>query len=203
LIQIFPATTNRYEVFSNLQEDESVNVTTKDTKTQNSNNCLQAKGNIQLVSRVEKKKHKVLIMGDSHAKKCALELRHKLDHKFEVCGFIKPGTVTSKIIRTAEKEVSTLNQEDVVILWTGANNISISNSKEALKNVFYFMNANKKVNIILINALPRHDLMPTSCVNNEVVTFNRQLKKIVKLHGNVEFLEIELRRSTSLGMANT
>jgi hypothetical protein len=56
------------------------------------------------------------------------------------------------------------------------------------------MNANKKVNIILINALPRHDLMPTSCVNNEVVKFNRQLKKIVKLHENVEFLEIELPR---------
>jgi hypothetical protein len=47
------------------------------------------------------------------------------------------------------------------------------------------MNANKKVNIILINALPIHDLMPTSCVNNEVVKFNRQLKIIVKLHGNV------------------
>jgi hypothetical protein len=65
----------------------------------------------------------------------------------------------------------------VVILWAGANAISINNSKEALKNVSYFMNANKKVNIILINALPRHDLMPTSCVNNEVVKFNRQLKK--------------------------
>jgi U3 small nucleolar ribonucleoprotein component len=136
LIQIFPATTNGYEVFSNLQEDESVNVTTKDTKTQNSNNCLQAKGNIQLVSRVEKEKHKELIMGDSHAKKCALELRHKLDHKSEVCGFIKPGTVTREIIRNAEKEVPTLKQEDVVILWTGANDISINNSKQALKIYF-------------------------------------------------------------------
>jgi hypothetical protein len=56
------------------------------------------------------------------------------------------------------------------------------------------MNANQKVNFILINALPRCDLMPSSCVNNEVVKFNRQLKKIVKLHGNAEFLEVELPR---------
>jgi hypothetical protein len=68
LIQIFPTTTNRYEVLSNLQEDESVNVTTKDTKTQNVNNCPQTKGNIQLVRSVGKSEHKVLIFGDSHAK---------------------------------------------------------------------------------------------------------------------------------------
>jgi hypothetical protein len=169
LIQIFPATTNRYEVLSNLQEDESVSVTTKDTKTQNLNNCPQAKGNIQLVRSVGKSEHKVLIFGDSHAKKCALELCHKLDHKYEVHGFIKRGCVTSEIIRTAEKEISSLKREDVVILWAGANDISINKSKEALKNLSYFMNANQKVNIISINALPRHDLMPTSCVNIEAV----------------------------------
>jgi hypothetical protein len=53
------------------------------------------------------------------------------------------------------------------------------------------MNANK-VNIVLINSLPRHDLLFSSCVNNEVAKFNRQLKKVVKLHANVEFLEVKL-----------
>jgi predicted phosphodiesterase len=76
---------------------------------------------------------KVLIFGDSHAKKCALELRHKLEHKYEVRGFIKPGAVTRKIVRTAGKEVSTLKQEDVVILWAGANDISTNNSKKSFK----------------------------------------------------------------------
>jgi hypothetical protein len=53
------------------------------------------------------------------------------------------------------------------------------------------MYPNDMVNIILINSLPRHDLMPTSCVNKEVNKFNRQLKKIVKLHRNDNFLNIE------------
>jgi hypothetical protein len=62
LIHIFPSTTNRYEVLSNLKEDEYVNVITKDKKTQNSNKCPQAKGNIQLVRSVVKSEHKVLII---------------------------------------------------------------------------------------------------------------------------------------------
>ena len=37
-------------------------------------------------------------------------------------------------------------------------------------------------------------IMLSSCVNNEVVKFNRQLKKIVKLHANVQLLEVELQR---------
>jgi hypothetical protein len=81
-----------------------------------------------------------------------------------------------------------------VISWTGANDISRNNSKEALKNLSYFMSANDKVNMILINSLPRHDLMPTSCVNKEVNKFNRQLMKIVKLHGNVKLLNVEVQR---------
>jgi hypothetical protein len=41
--------------------------------------------------------------------------------------------------------------------------------------------------------------MFSSCVNNEVVKFNRQLKKIVKLHANVELLEVELQRKHFTG----
>jgi hypothetical protein len=132
----------------------------------------------------------VLVIGDSHAKKCALELRYNFGHNYEVCGFIKPGSLASEIIKMAEKEVSSLKQDDVVILWTGANDISRNNSKEATKNVSYFMSANDKMNIILINSLPRHDLMPFSCVNKEVNKFNSQLKKIVKLYRNVNLLNV-------------
>jgi hypothetical protein len=56
------------------------------------------------------------------------------------------------------------------------------------------MSANDEVNMILINSLPRHDLMPTSCVNKEVNKFNRQLQKIVTLHGNVKPLNVEVQR---------
>jgi hypothetical protein len=59
-----------------------------------------------------------------------------------------------------------------VILWGGTNDISRNNTNEALKNLSNFMNANKKVNIILISSPLRHDLLLSSCVNNEVAKFN-------------------------------
>jgi hypothetical protein len=36
--------------------------------------------------------------------------------------------------------------------------------------------------------------MPSSCVNNKAAKFNRQIRKIVKLHENVKFLEVKLQR---------
>jgi hypothetical protein len=36
-------------------------------------------------------------------------------------------------------------------------------------------------NVKIMEAPHRFDLVPTSCVNKEVVTFNRKLQKIVKI----------------------
>jgi hypothetical protein len=152
-------------------------VTTKVEKIQNSSNYLQTKKNNQLVKSVGISEHKVLITGDRHAKKCATELRHNLDHRYEVCGFIKPGARNSEIMKTAEEEISAFKYKDVVILWGGANDISRNNTKETFKNLPNFMNAHKKANIFLINSLPRHDLLLSSCVNTEVAKFNNQIKK--------------------------
>ena len=45
---------------------------------------------------------------------------------------------------------------------------------------------------MLINSPYRYDLIPESCVNNEVKTFNRQVKKSMKLQSNVKILELTL-----------
>ena len=45
-----------------------------------------------------------------------------------------------------------------------------------------------------MSAPPRYDLIPSFCVNDEVVRFNRQLKKRMKMFNNVQILETDLRR---------
>jgi hypothetical protein len=87
--------------------------TTKAVKICNSSNYLQVRKKNQLRKSVGRSEHKVMIIGDSHAKKCAAELRHKLDRRCEVCG----GASSNEIIKTAEEEVSSLKHKDVVILW--------------------------------------------------------------------------------------
>ena len=38
----------------------------------------------------------------------------------------------------------------------------------------------------------RHDLIPSSCVNNEVLKFNRQVEKKMKIYNHVKMLETDL-----------
>ena len=45
-----------------------------------------------------------------------------------------------------------------------------------------------------MSAPPRYDLISSSCVNNEVVRFNRQLNKRMKTFNNVKILETDLKR---------
>ena len=45
-----------------------------------------------------------------------------------------------------------------------------------------------------MSAPPRYDLISSSCVNNKVVRFNRQLNKRMKTFNNVKILETDLNR---------
>jgi hypothetical protein len=110
-------------------------------------------------------------------RKCAAELRQTLGYRFAVTGFTKPGAPTNDIIKTVKEGISTFTTKDFMILWTGANDISKNNTKGALNSLLKFMEENKSVNIVLIDSPHRYHLLPTSCVNKEVLKFNRLLKK--------------------------
>jgi hypothetical protein len=47
---------------------------------------------------------------------------------------------------------------------------------------------------MIMEAPHRFDLVPTSCVNKEVVTFNRRLQKIVKSFNHAEIVNMSTRR---------
>ena len=47
---------------------------------------------------------------------------------------------------------------------------------------------------MVMTAPPRYDLIPSSCVNNEVVRFNRQLKKSMRMYNNVKILENDIEK---------
>jgi hypothetical protein len=53
----------------------------------------------------------VWIIGDSHVRKCAAQLRQTLDHRYEVMGFTKPGAQTNDIIKTVEEEIATFSSK--------------------------------------------------------------------------------------------
>ena len=109
-------------------------------------------------------------------------------------GYVKSGAGMDVIVHSMKEEIGKLNGEDVVVVWGGANDIGKKNSQEALRHLCKFVDKSQNVNVIVMSAPHRHDLISSSCVNHEVVRFNRQLKKRMKLCKNLKILETDLNR---------
>jgi hypothetical protein len=197
LTQQIPPTNNRYEVlYRNNEISEHLNPPTPEYKygeTSITRGHQTITGRTKILESKRKVKHSVLIVGDNHASNAASLLQDNLNSDYEVSGFVKHGAHMKAITDTAEEIVRTLSSEDVIIIWGGSTDLNTNNSKDALKSVYEFVNKNADSNIVLINAPLRHDLPPESCVNAEVMKFNRQLKKIVKFQ-NTHLLEINSDR---------
>jgi len=65
---------------------------------------------------VEKKQHKVIILGDSHARGCASEVSNLLNNDFEVLRFVNPGAGMKCIKDMSKVKVQQLIKKDVVVL---------------------------------------------------------------------------------------
>jgi lysophospholipase L1-like esterase len=136
-------------------------------------------------------KRKVIILGDRHARGFAAEISRELGTNFEVMGTVMPGARLEQITKLAEKEVT---KKDTVIVVGGTNDINRNEAKIGLKHLEKFVRARQNINIMIMNAPFRHDLIEASCVNKEVETYNIQLSKIMKTTNNVKILPTTLQR---------
>jgi len=98
------------------------------------------------------------------------------------------------IVDTMKEDIMKLKSDDVVVIWGGSNDSEKNNSKEAQKHLCDFVKNNQMIKIVVMNAPPRHDLLPSSCINNEVISISRQLKKRMTIYNNVKILETDLER---------
>jgi len=64
----------------------------------------------------------------------------------------------------------------------------------ALRHIRNFIKTNNHTNIILVNVPHRYDLMKSSCVNNEIKSFNRKLMKSVRAYQHASILEMSTDR---------
>ncbi|MDR0751761.1 MAG: hypothetical protein LBF12_04155 [Christensenellaceae bacterium] len=186
---------SRANMIPNLKEDVKADTNRKlNLRTRDITNDSNAEGRVNYAESKYKHKHKILLVGDSHVKRCATELQQILDHRYSVMGISKPGANTRNILETADKESNSLSSNDILILWVGTNYINNNNIIDARRCLKKFCEIHKDANIILIQAPHRHDLISTSCINREVVKYNRQIKKVMKLYANVRILEMDLQR---------
>jgi hypothetical protein len=184
--QSLPKCENRFSALPNLKESVDYSEEQKRMNSrpiENRQKCVATK-----------KGHKVVVIGDSHARGCAAELIEHVGKSCEVVGFVKPRTGLEVITETATKEISKLTKKDVVVVWGGTYDIAKNAAKKGLDHMVKFVKQNSHTNIVIMRAPHRHDLSDLSCVNNEVKGFNRKLQKMMKIYDNTEILDVDINR---------
>jgi len=147
---------------------------------------------IRTTKQPNKKRNKIVILGDSHARGCASEVQHHLDNTFEIQGTVKPGANLDGIVTPLT--TSHLTKKDIVVLCGGTREIGRNESKKALQQIRNFVQNHNQTNVIVVSAPYRHDLDPNSCVNKEVTVYNRKLKKHLKVFDNTKIVEVDPQR---------
>jgi lysophospholipase L1-like esterase len=101
------------------------------------------------------------------------------------------GTLTSSMTEDTKR----LTNNDAIVFWGGANDVSKNNSQDGLKHMTNFVKRNSHTNVIIMSVPHRHDLPVWSCVNNEVKAFNRKLVKLMKPYKHTTVVKVDLDRN--------
>ena len=185
----FPLASNRYDsLYSHPESDDTPFCTQKSRVVKPYH---AGKHKMDPKKRVpQKRQHKIMILGDSHAKGCAAELNHLLKNDFEVLGSVNPGSELKHIKDSNMVKLQQLLKEDDVVLWGGSNDISKNISSVGMKHLLELVMKASHTNVILISAPHRYDLMSNSCVPKEIEMFNRKLRTSLEKLVNVEMIEV-------------
>jgi len=122
--------------------------------------------------------HKVLIIGNSHARGCATTVKAKLNSDYEVVGFVHPGSTMKVIKDVAKEKIDQLTKEDIVVLWGGgSNDVAKNNSGQGAELTRAIIISASHTNVIKLSVPHRYDPKNDSCVNEEVKIFNNKLRR--------------------------
>jgi hypothetical protein len=122
LQQLPEHTSNRFEPLSNLKDENGVSrCSTMESRCKVSSDLMARKqSGIKNVVKTKNDKQKIVIIGDSHIRNCAAELKQQLGRKCSVSGYVKSGAGLDVIVHSVKEEIGKLNGEDVVVVWGGS-----------------------------------------------------------------------------------
>ena len=137
-----------------------------------------------------KAKHKILIIGDSHTRGIASEIRLNRDNDFEIKGIVKPVSDLAAITHTVTRDTGALTEHDAIVVWGGTRDVSRNESQKGLCQIRKLVERHSHTNVLVVNVPKRFDLETHCCVNYEVNAFNRKLDKHMKSFKNANTVEV-------------
>ena len=66
---------------------------------------------------LQKFDHKIVIIGDSHARGCANNVKSNLSDNFRTEGIVKPGAVMNTLMTSGIGVIKELTNKDIIVLW--------------------------------------------------------------------------------------
>jgi len=166
----------------------------KEGSMQNFINKLKTELTDQRNSYPTNKKHKIVCIGDSHVKGFTNTLSNLMGNNFDLYGVVKPGSNSSQLLETAKQEIEKLSSEDILVICSGANDLSTNKSTLAFQNISKMLMRNNHTRIILINVPNRYDTTNANTTNHNTGNFNKKLEKLIKISPHASFLKTNQNR---------
>lgn len=82
------------------------------------------------------------------------------------------GARSEAVVLLADKEISSLNEEYVMVIWPGTNDIDKNETNIGLKCIRNFARNCKHTNAIVMTAPHRHNLLEPSCISKKYLIGN-------------------------------
>jgi len=117
-----------------------------------------------------------------------------MGREYSISSNFMPGARLQSITKLAKCEIDTLTRSDTVIVCGGSNDVCRNESQTGLNCLNNFSNSRTNTNIMIISIPQRHDTSPESCVNKEILTFNRKLHKFKKNKELVKVFDCNIPR---------
>ena len=141
----------------------------------------------------------VRIIGDSHLKGSAINIKQHLNSHFDVSSINKPGAKTNQILGTQQNKLKSLGKEDFLIVSTGTNDLDnpLTNINNILAPLMTFINEWKHTNIVIVDVPNRHDLGHDSVSNSKkrkIVRYNEKLYRLLNPYSHVSIVEVSSNR---------
>lgn len=144
---------------------------------------------IDRTSKVTDQRKKITVVADSHGRGIADNLCSSLKKEYNVCGLVKPGAKISEVLKNSTSMGNEMQNGDHLVIIGGSNDVSYNESAMVISSLNENLSKLKKGKVWLVDIPTRHDLSDESCVNKEINSTNRKLKKLAKLHENVVIVE--------------
>ena len=78
-----------------------------------------------------------MILGDSHARNCSVNVQHNLKKSVVVQGLTKPGANIEQIVSPSPKIIANFTQKDTVVIWGGTQDVEKMKQRDSQTKTIY------------------------------------------------------------------